>query len=103
MQEKQMEMAMKQDEHRMKVTEMAAKVQSQERLAQIKASSEFAKLQSNHVMQQQDIQLNAMKGQQDLQHNELKGQQALQQGEQKHQMMLKQAAAKPKTNGASRA
>ena len=88
MQEKQMEMAMKQDEHRLKVMKMAAKVQSQERLAQIKASSEFAKLQSNQVMQQQDIQLNAMKGQQDLRHNELKGQQALVQGQDKHQQAM---------------
>jgi hypothetical protein len=101
--EKQMEMAMKQDEHRMKVTEMVGKVQSQERLAQIKASSEFAKLQSNQAMQQQDIQLNAMKGQQDLRHNELKGQQAIAQGEQKHQLALRQAAAKPKPNGGARA
>jgi hypothetical protein len=103
MQEKQMDMAMKQDEHRLKVTEMMAKVQSQEKLANIKASSEFAKLQSNQVMQQQDIQLNAMKGQQDLRHNELKGQQAIAQGEQKHQQMLKQAAARPKPNGGARA
>jgi hypothetical protein len=97
--EKQQEMVMKQQEHGMKMQESVMKVQSAQKLAQIKASTEFSKLQSNQAMQQQDIQLNAMKGQQDLRHNELKGHQALVQGEQKHQMMLKQAAQKPKPAG----
>jgi hypothetical protein len=97
--EKQQEMVMKQQEHGMKMQESVMKVQSAQKLAQIKASTEFSKLQSNQAMQQQDIQLNAMKGQQDLRHSELKGHQALVQGEQKHQMMLKQAAQKPKPAG----
>jgi len=97
--EKQQELAMKQQEHGMKMQESVMKVQSAQKLAQIKASTEFSKLQSTQQMGQQDIQLNAMKGQQDLRHNELKGQQALVQGEQKHQMMLKQAAQKPKPAG----
>lgn len=89
--ERQMDAAMKQDEHRMKITEMGAKVQTAQATGQIKAQGEFAKLQSQREKSAQDMQLNV-----------LKGAQSLQQSEEKHQVDLRQRAEKAKTNGAAK-
>jgi len=90
LQEKQMDMQMKREEHGLKQQELAAKVQSQRELSQIKISGEFAKLQSNQVKSQQDLQM-----------NQVKNDMGLRQAEEKHQMSLRQAAQKPaaQTNG----
>jgi len=79
LQEKQMEMQMKREEHGLKQQELASKVQAQREQSQIKISGEFAKLQSNQVKSQQDLQANQMKNQMSLRQSEEQHQQKLRQ------------------------
>ena len=86
--ERQMDMAMAQEEHRLKMAETQAKIQADVAKANIKQQSEMAKLQ---VTQQ--------KGQQDLAVNAAKGQQAIRQGEERHQQALRQQRQRPNGGG----
>ncbi len=91
--ERQMDAAMAQDDHRMKLTEAAIKAQAEKDKARIGLVGEFAKLQSNQAQTAQDLQANAMTHMQDMHQSE-------QQHQQKMRQMAQQAAAKPK--GASK-
>jgi hypothetical protein len=82
--ERQMDMAMRREEHQMKQAEMGMKLGAEREKNQIKMEGEFAKLRSAQAMAQQDIQQNA-----------LKGMMQMRQSEQQHQMKMRQRAASP--------
>lgn len=88
-QERQMDAAMAQDEHRMKLVEGQAKIEGEKQKANIKAEAEFMKLRSHAALEQQKIEVGA-----------IQSGQKIRQGEEMHQQKLTQikqtAAAKPK-------
>ena len=79
MQERQMDMLMRREEHQMKQTEGAMKIEGEREKNRLKAEGEFMKLRSQQTKSQQDLQVNAIKGSQQLRHSEEGHQQALRQ------------------------
>lgn len=72
MAERQMDAAMRREDHQMKQTETVMKIQGEQSKARIKAEQEFAKLQSGRAKAEQDLQINALKNAQQMrQRNEL--------------------------------
>lgn len=87
--ERQMDAAMAQDQHRMRMVETAAKVSTERTKASLKSQDEFMKLQSNQIRSAQDIRANAIKGAQDIRH-----------AEEKQRVQLATMAAKANGGGA---
>lgn len=75
--ERQMDMQQSQQEHGMKMTELAAKVETQRQQGAIKLQGEMARLHAERTKSAQDMQMNAMKNAQSLRHTEQQHEQRL--------------------------
>ena len=89
--ERQMDAAMKQDEHQMRRVESADKIQLEREKAGIQRMSEFDKLRSERVKNAQTIQMNAIKGEQQLR-----------QSEEQHRQKMASQRARPNGGGNGR-
>jgi len=87
--ERQMDAAMAQDQHRMKLTEGMAKIEGDKEKARIDAHSKFMDLQTNRIQSENKIKTDALQSMMKIRQSE-------QAHQQKMQQMRQQAAAKPK-------
>ena len=90
--ERQMDAAMAQDQHRMKMTESMTKVAGDHAKARLGAQTEFMKLQASRVKSDQEIRADAMKKAIDLRHSE-----------EMHRQKMRMMSQQPKPNGGSNA
>lgn len=100
--ERQMDAAMKSQEHQMKQAQAGAKVAGDQAKAHIAAQSDFWKLQSDRESAQQNLQAEAAKNHMNLRAEAIKAALKMRQQEEMHRMKLRQAARAP-TNGGSNA